>query len=427
MKESMILNNMPQKQTNNQFKLNFAIFTTSRLISELGTSVFKFALSLFILDLTGSAALFSVVLGFTILPGVFINIFAGVFIDRHNKKKIIIICDFLSGITMLTFFLVFINFQPNIVMFIVMAVILSVIQAFFSIALQSSIPELVERENVTKLNSSYQALGAIINVIGPILGAIAYNYLGLKYVLIIEAISFLFAGVIQVYLKYRVNEEEKKLKSYKESLKDVFKYLKMQNSIVQLIGLVVVINFLLVPLLSVALPFIAYKGINVSGAQLSLMQAMWFLGIIVGAVTVSMDKVNKIVIDKLFILLQIQALFIAFWIFPKLPFFSTLSLFIITGVYCVILIIGGVFNAMTNIPMLSYLQVKIPEKVRASVFGVVNTAIQIAIPFGFWIYGLALEYMDWMYVIVVPGVSLIIIGVFAHSNKPLRQFFSNPN
>ncbi|MBK3493947.1 MFS transporter [Viridibacillus sp. YIM B01967] len=427
MKEGMILNKRPHKRKNNQFKLNFTIFSMSRLISELGTSVFKFALSLYILDLTGSAALFSVVLGFTILPGVFINIFAGIFIDRHDKKKIIIICDILSAITMLTFFLVFINFAPNIAMFIALAIILSVIQAFFSIALQSSIPDLVERENVTQLNSSYQALGAIINVIGPILGAIAYNYLGLKYVLVIEAISFLFAGVIQVYLKYRVSEGEKELKSYKESLKDVFKYLKMQKSIVQLISLVVVINFLLVPLLSIALPYIAYKGINVSGGQLSLMQAMWFLGIIVGAVIVSMEKVNKIVIDKLFILLQIQAVFMILWIFPKFLLSSNISLFIITGVYCFILTVGGVFNAMTNVPMLSYLQVKIPEKVRASVFGVVNTAIQIAIPFGFWIYGLALEHIDWMYVIVVPGVCLIIIGAFAHSNKPLRQFFSNPN
>lgn len=66
---------------------NIIVFSLSRLITELGTSIFRFALSLYVLDLTGSSSMFALVLSFTYIPGIFVNIIAGVFVDRSRSKK----------------------------------------------------------------------------------------------------------------------------------------------------------------------------------------------------------------------------------------------------------------------------------------------------------------------------------------------------
>ena len=55
---------------------NYILFCISRLISDFGTVVFNFALSLYILDITGSATLFTI-LSLTMIPSIIINTFAG--------------------------------------------------------------------------------------------------------------------------------------------------------------------------------------------------------------------------------------------------------------------------------------------------------------------------------------------------------------
>ncbi|MBJ8192667.1 MFS transporter, partial [Bacillus cereus] len=99
-------------------------------------------------DITGSATVFSMVLGLSILPGVFVNIFAGVVIDRSDKKKVLVITEILSGIALLSFLPIFLLDSTNVMLLAVFSVILSLIQSFTFLTLNASIPNLVERENV---------------------------------------------------------------------------------------------------------------------------------------------------------------------------------------------------------------------------------------------------------------------------------------
>lgn len=406
---------------------NFYIFTLARLISELGSSIFKFALSLYILDITGSAAAFSMILALSIFPGVFVNIFGGVLVDKSNKKKIIVWSELISAIVLFLLFFLFQNYSTSLILFTSFSIVLSIINAFFSLALNASIPNLAEKEHVTKLNSSYQGLGSIINILGPILGALLYRKFGFSDILLFEGTSFILAGIIELFLIFRVDEEQQEYKSYMEGFKDVWRYLKSQETVIYLLFIVVIINFMLVPLMSVVLPFIIYKGIELTATQLSWIQAMWSVGFIGGAIVVSIRAVGNKVINKLFVLVQLQSILIVMWVFPKLSNINLNNHLLIVYIYCIILAIGGFFNAMTNIPMLTYLQLHIPEKLRASVFGVVNTAIQIAVPLGIWGYGLALEKVNWTIVVSISGTLLLIVALLAHQNKPLRSFFQEKN
>lgn len=162
--------NVTTSKLNEKYVKNLVCFLFGRITSELGTSIFKFALSLHILDITGSATIFSTILSVGMLPSIFVNIFAGIGIDRGNKKKIMVACDCTSAVCMIIFFLTYLKVYDSILLLGVYSIVLSTIQSVFSLTVYSSIPNLFAKDKIMKINSDYQAVGAVVNILGPEIG-----------------------------------------------------------------------------------------------------------------------------------------------------------------------------------------------------------------------------------------------------------------
>ncbi|MVO98791.1 MFS transporter [Paenibacillus lutrae] len=403
---------------------NIILFSISRLISELGTAVFKFALSLYVLDITGSASLFATVLGFTFLPGILVNIFAGVYVDRSNKKKVMIISDFASGILILICMVIFSYYPENIFTLILYAIALSTIQAFFSLAVNACIPDLVSKDRVNAMNSSHQGINALLSIFGPVVGAIAYSMIGFHMIFLIDGISFIVSGILILFLKFRPRSTPaEKHKPYFESLREIRTYIRDRAAIKNILLVFLATNFVIGPAISLVLPYIIYKQFQMSAEQLSLIEAALAVGFIVGAITIAMKRVHSFFINKIFVLIQLQALMFTLWIFPKLPFIGLEAKWGLTFGYMLLLAFTGIFLAMGNIPMTSYAQLYIPEKIRASFFGVVGTVTTLAVPVGMWIYGVLIDLINFSFIVIGSGLLLFIVGTIAHRNKDLREFF----
>ncbi|WP_458123322.1 MFS transporter [Paenibacillus sp. Z3-2] len=405
---------------------NIIVFSLSRLITELGTSIFRFALSLYVLDLTGSSSMFALVLSFTYIPGIFVNIIAGVFVDRsRSKKRIMVVCDFLCGISILMLMFMFQSFHDSIWLFVVYAMILSALQALFTLTVNSSVPNIVSPEKVPMVNSSTQSIGALVSILGPVIGAVAYSKFGLEYIFLIEGAAFILSGFLNLLLKFSPRKEEiGEAKPYFESVKEVYKYIRRRAAIKYLLMIFVFINFVIVPAVSLILPFIVYQALDMTPQQLSFIEAALAAGIIIGAVIVSVPAINRFITNKIFILIQFQALMIVLWMFPQWPIFETSTKVVLMIGFMIVLMFTGILNTMGNIPMLSYVQLYIPERIRASVLGVVNTVITIAVPLGMGVYGALLEVVDWYYITLVSGAGLLVVGILAYRNRDLREFFT---
>lgn len=111
-----------------QYNINFVLMILGRIISELGTSIFTFSISLYVLSTTKSAVLFTSVLSFSILPNILTNIIGGMVVDRCNKKKIIVGSDLASGVLIFVFLLFFKSYPSNIIIIIIFSMGLSMIQ-----------------------------------------------------------------------------------------------------------------------------------------------------------------------------------------------------------------------------------------------------------------------------------------------------------
>lgn len=414
----------------NNFYQNFIILMLGRLVSNLGTVSFNFALSLYILDITKSAAAFTMVISFGILPGVLVNILAGVYVDRYDKKRIIVISDILSGLSVFAFSIFFKLYSTSIFIFIIYVIVLNTIQAFFNLAINASIPNFVGKEKVPKANSAFQGLGAIINITGPILGAMLYKEIGMEMILIVNAASYILSGISEAFLIYdkqREMSETVQSGSYIQNVKEVFAYLDTEKTLKFLLTMAVILNALLNPLVLLVLQYITYNVINISGIQLSLIQSSWAMGSIIGAVFVITRKTVEPILKRFFTLLEVQALLIILWIFPRLPLFSEASMWTITVIYILLIFSYGMLNTIQNVPLISYYQLKIPESLRGRVFGVLYTALNISTPIGMWIFGIALQKADWIYIPVVAGTVVFIICMTQSRNKYFKEFVGKLN
>ncbi|MCP1135855.1 MFS transporter [Paenibacillus polysaccharolyticus] len=410
-----------------KYNQNFLWFLFGRSLSVVGTSVFDFVLSLYVLDLTGSVTAFSTILALAILPQAAVNMFGGVFVDKYNKKKIMIFAEVSSALISILFLFLFLQNLQSIFIISVLVILLNAFQSLFWLAGNSSIPNIVGEERVAKANASLEGIWAVMNILGPVIGAIIYNKLGMVMIFSLSSITFLIGALSVIFIIFdsKSHGERQAEESYWSDLKAVFIFINDQKILKLLLFVAVLINFIYNPLLYLGIPYIAYDVMNVSAIQLSLIRGAAAVGTILGALYVFRLKSGHVMFKKFFILLQIQAFIIICWSFPSFPMFKESSTFLITGVFIVLLGLISMLNTVQNIPILGYFQIEIPEDLRARVFGMLKTALLISTPIGIWFYGLIFKYIPWTYVVIVSGAVIVILCLILSRNPVFTSFIRN--
>ncbi|MFF2797454.1 MFS transporter [Lysinibacillus xylanilyticus] len=396
---------------------NFLLLFISRLISDLGMAVFKFSLSLYILDVTGSASYFSLILTLTILPGAIMNVFAGVIVDKYDKKKIIIISDILcSLLVFVIFFILQDTNNANVMLFSVYVICISIIQTFLNLSINSSLSNLLEDTSVPKANSMFQSMGAIINILGPLISSALYVILGIKFIVLINAITYLIGAFASMLLHFKYNNQnvdDVSSTKYIENLKFGFSYIKKEKIIQFFLINLLMLNFVYMPLTMLVVQYITYKVLEVSEFQLSIIQAFLGIGVIIGAIYISVNNSIEKSINRFPLYLGALTIGVGFWMFPLLTHLGVLSKSQLVIGYSVACLLVASIYTISIIPIYTYFQTRVPENIRGRIFGVATSALNISIPIGVLIYGFLLEQVHWLYVIVISTLILLILCFYS--------------
>ena len=155
----------------NNWKKKFIIIWSGQLFSILSSSIAQFAIVLWISLETGSAEVLSFATIAALLPQVILGPFAGVFVDRWSRKWTMILADsfvaLCSGVIALLFYLDIIEIWQ----IYLLLMLRSMGSAFHAPAMKSSIPLLAPEKELTRIASINQAIQAVCNICGPVLGA----------------------------------------------------------------------------------------------------------------------------------------------------------------------------------------------------------------------------------------------------------------
>lgn len=113
------------------FQRDFSIMILGQIISLFGNSILRFSLSLYVLDVTGSAAVFGTILAVSMIPTLVLSPFGGVLADRLPKQKIMAILDFVTAGMIVSYDVIF-GSIGSLAAVAVFMILLTLIQAFIS-------------------------------------------------------------------------------------------------------------------------------------------------------------------------------------------------------------------------------------------------------------------------------------------------------
>ena len=168
---------------------NFSLLVFGQASSLLGNGILRLALAMYVLDATGSAAVFAGMLAIATIPTILLSPFGGILADRANRRNIMVVLDSLSGISVLGAALLFAA-SGSLTAITVLLVALSVLAAFETPTVQACVPQMQTGDNITKGNAVISQIAAVTNLLSPILGSLVYTAFGLQPVMYASVICF---------------------------------------------------------------------------------------------------------------------------------------------------------------------------------------------------------------------------------------------
>ena len=182
------------------FTPNFTLLLLGQISSLLGNYTLRFAVSMYVLDLTGSAGVYSLIMTLSMLPTIVLSPLGGVLADRADRRKIMVALDALSGAAVLLGAL-WLSLGGALTAVGVLMVALSALGAFESPTVQACVPQMLSGENVLRGNALVSQVQALSSLVTPFLGAAVYSAFGLRAVLLGAAACFIITAALECFIK----------------------------------------------------------------------------------------------------------------------------------------------------------------------------------------------------------------------------------
>ena len=389
---------------------NFFMLLSGQFVSQIGDKLHMIALSFWVLKTTGSSAKMGAVLAASLIPSLVIGFFSGAFIDRYNRKNIIIGTDLLRGLILALFAVLFYFELINFYMILAMQMLLSVNAAFFDPAIPSVIPQIVDEKNLAAANSKHQFVNGFSTIAGAFIGGIFISMFGYLWVFVVNAISFLLSAFFECFIKIpplqKDTTEKRGETGILSDLQQGYQYILSDKALLILLFMVMVIHFF-VGSIEIFMPVIA-NAISDDGARnLGFFQTAFGVGTIIMAVILSIKNISGKEKFTLF-----GSVFLIGVLYIAASFFAGNEA-VITGLYLIMIFLFGCCIICAGISFKTLLQKKVDNSFAGRVFAVVGSVGNASIPGAMMAYGFLLEIYDFQDLLMISGLVLIPLSIIS--------------
>lgn len=396
------------------FTRNFVLLILGQASSLFGNYILKLALSMYVLEITGSAAVFAGILSVAIVPTILLSPLGGIVADRVNKRNIMVVLDALTGLSVLGAALVLSSVNA-IIIICVLLVLLSIFGAFETPTVQACIPSMLTGENITKGNAVVNQIASLAYLIAPMLGSILYTVFGLKPVMYASVVCFFLTAVFECFIKldYQAWDCHSGVFSIiKEDFLQSMRFiLKEESDIVKMLGFTAVSRFFVMGITMVGLPYIVRNILGLNARYYGMAESALAIATILGSIVAGLF-VEKIKSNKLSCILSA----IGVCIVPAgIAFLLPVNVFVryIINIisFCGMQIAISIFS----IYAVSIIQQKTPNHLIGKVMAYTSVITLCVQPVGQIIYGYLFDkFCDVVYIVLIPsGIVVCIIGLLA--------------
>ncbi|MGZ7149272.1 MFS transporter [Bacillus sp. BC08] len=411
-----------ENKKRNQELRNICLYSIAKTVSIFGTSMYSFALGLYVLQITGSALNFAITLILGTIPMIVMNPFAGVIADKVDKKKLVVCMDLLIGCLLIAVYILSSHYGLNLFIIYTTTFLMTVFTTFFGIGLEAAKPNIVHKERLMSINSISKIIDSVSLILGPMLGGIVFSVFDIKTFIIINGISFILSGIALLFIHFKlfecnINEENSKSRvNFIKDIKEGFSYLLEKESLKNTFHILISFNFFLGFAVTVPLPYIINTVLNLSSKQFGIIQGTFPVGMIIGAIVV------KKITDRFsysYLLKKLSFMLSVIMIFSGIPvLFKNFEVndFVFVITYCVVMIFLGIIIALIDIPLIYFMQKEIPDEYRGRVLSIGLSLGKMMQPIALAISGLLLNYIP-AYIIPIAGGILYLIVIKISSNR----------
>ena len=267
------------------FNRDFTLVAIGQLISLFGNAILRFALALYVLDATGSAAVFGTVTAIAVIPTILLSPFGGILSDRVNRRNIMAALDFATAALALGLGLL-LSEENAVALITVTLLLLSVIQACYTPSVNSSVPLLQAEGNLVKANAVVSQVSMLANLIGPVLGGVLYGFFGAMPIILVSGVCFFLSAVLELFIHIPFQPLDAKtgiLQIVKDDLRESIRFMtREQPDILRITLMIAVYSLFVVSTITVGLPYMVRTVLGLSsqlyGAAEGLMAAAGIAG-----------------------------------------------------------------------------------------------------------------------------------------------------
>ena len=393
-------------------------FTISKLISSFGAQVYSFAISFYILQLTGSASSFAMNLICSILPRTLVAPFAGYAADKYSRKMIVITAQVAT--TLAIGGLLVVSLTAGLSLFAIYAttIILSITSLFSSVTFSSSVTGLVDETRIQKAMSLNQMSISFAAIGSPAVGGLLYGAVSMPVFLIIYIIASFLAVVLESTMNFNLFSKRREVVEGEEkepmlqSMKAGFHYLMKQPILKIMVVISLFINFLF-GAYQVGYSFILIEKLKINAQHFGFTEGAFAIGMLLMSIYFSVRKELKypFLVSKWSII--VMGLLMGG---VALPLFVSMSSFVTVGFYILLMFFFGVSMIVTNTPIQVMMQKAIEDDYKGRVFSIIETCAMALMPLGMVLFGFLYDVLPAEGILVVS--SLVLIGVVLVLARP---------
>jgi len=349
-------------------------FIVAQAISLLGSSIVSFAIIWYITLETSSGLMLTYSTIATFAPQIVVSLFAGVLLDRYDRKSLIMISDTAIALTTLALFFIVRSGTPSMTLLFIALAIRSIGTGVQNPAVNAVIPQLVPEEQLIRINGMFVSMTSLIAFLSPALAASVLGWLGLAPALLVDfATALIGVGITATVYFPALRHTDEEATSSVQGLKDAFAYLRTHPFVKRLFLFEGVILFLFSPLFMLAL--IVERSFGGAYWQLAATEVAYGIGAIAGGFFIGWwggfeNRMTTVLMSGAIL----GALMFLLGLVPFWPFVA-------------LLFVWGIFNPTYDTPFITLLQERVEPDMHGRIFGFLQIVIAASLPLGMILFG----------------------------------------
>lgn len=398
---------------------DFWKFWCGQACSNLGSSFTLFALPLLVFTLTGSAINLAITSAISTLPGILFGLLIGAWVDRTNRKQLLIATDILRALVIASLpLLAWLNLLTIGWIYIV-GFVSATLTTCFSAAQTTAIVSLVASDDLVTGNGRIQASYSAVNILGPLIAGLLATLFPLSSLLLFDALTFLISALSLACIQTSFNRSTAPPNtSIRAAIREGLAYL-IHHPILRLLALFGLLLNFVVATIGAQLVLFAKDQLQATNAQLGLLYTAQSVGVFGFALLAGYIRkhvgFSRIILGAVILhgmLTVVLALSPFYWI----------------AVGCLASMAGLI--ALMGINVLSLRQALVPNELLGRVSSSLSVTVAIAMPLGTLVGAFAIEQTrNIQGVFAVIGCMIFSIGVI-FVFTPLRvaeRYLREPN